>query len=362
MRQIIFLLSLVLTISMSAQVNFEFTNIFANAFIKPTAKSKFGKYKAQKIKGEISGMGVFVHNNGDLYFGDLYEKDFHGKGTLLSSDTINNCPGASIYVGKFKNGLKSGFGRCYNRAGELLYEGMFKNDKPIDSYPNSSLQRELLPYFTEITTDEYTFLGEFIEDYPNGMGIFVFSDGNLYLTEMIAGSPNGISVLIKPDNNWISEKITDGISYPISSSSEYENLKKQANENFRTSLSEALNYFSQAVQTGAQAATQVKSISAGNPIQLDNPIMDTQYADSDSHSNSNPNSNSKDKYNLSEQQNYNRDKSTYHKYDGLLAKAFSRNTYATDSEIKEWQSKMKQLREKWEKKGRDFPHFPNEDK
>lgn len=68
------------------------------------------------------------------------------------------------------------------------------------------------------------------------------------------------------------------------------------------------------------------------------------------------------KYNLSEQQSYNRDKSIYSKYDGMLAAYFAGNRDATESEKRTWQTKMKQLREKWERKGRDFPHFPNEDR
>ena len=68
------------------------------------------------------------------------------------------------------------------------------------------------------------------------------------------------------------------------------------------------------------------------------------------------------KYSLSEQEAYNSDKHTYSNYDSMLSQAFAGNRSASASEIKEWQSKMKKLREKWEKKGKSFPHSANEDR
>ncbi len=66
------------------------------------------------------------------------------------------------------------------------------------------------------------------------------------------------------------------------------------------------------------------------------------------------------KYNLSEQQAYNSDKATYGKYDSMVAAALAGNRPAKASEISEWQKKMKKLREKWEDKGKLFPHSENE--
>lgn len=353
---------LVLSIPASAQVKLNFPTLFSNTFSKYTDKSKLGKYKAQKIKGKISGMGVFLFNNGNIYYGDFFEKAFHGKGTLISKDSISYCPSASIYVGKFKNGLKNGIGRCYTSDGELLYEGRFKDDRPLESYPNNAFNTEILPYFTEFTTEAFTFLGEFVGDTPSGTGIFVFTDGDVYLTELVNGNPNGIGVLIQTDDNWMSEKIEDGHSTPISSSSHYELLKQRANENLNSVLSESLGYFSQALQIGSQLTSQSQFNSTECSIQLPegqfDGINDT-YIDNDDRINR---SQVSEKYSISEQQSYNRDKSTYHKYDGLLSKYFDGNGTASASEIKNWQNKMRKLREKWEKKGRDFPHFPNEDR
>lgn len=362
MRKFLLIVLLVLGLNLSAQVKLEFGDLLETTVNKPTDKSKQGKFKAQKIKGKISGMGILLFNNGSLYYGDFHDKVFHGKGTLISVDSISGCPKGSIYVGRFKNGVKNGRGRCYNANGELIYDGLFKNDEPVYTYPSVFNMGMDLPYFTEFVTDEYTFLGEFNGDNPNGQGMFIFKDGDLYLTELIEGAPNGISVFIQPDDNWISEKIENGESTPISSSSHYESLNKQAKENFRAGLSIALGYFSQALESGAQLTSQIESMSRGTTVQMNESNVTYESNDSGNPTGRVNKNSSTNKYNISEQQNYNRDKSTYHKYDGLLAKAFAGNSSATTSEIKEWQNKMKQLREKWEKKGRDFPHFPNEDR
>lgn len=63
-------------------------------------------------------------------------------------------------------------------------------------------------------------------------------------------------------------------------------------------------------------------------------------------------------FSLSEQQAYNRDKATYERYDSELAKFFAGN--APNYDKAGAQRKMKQLREKWEKKGKSWTKVPNE--
>ena len=66
------------------------------------------------------------------------------------------------------------------------------------------------------------------------------------------------------------------------------------------------------------------------------------------------------KYDLSEQENYNSDKRAYANYDSMLAKYFSGTGSASVEDAKEWQQKMKSLRTKWEKRGKNFPKSGNE--
>lgn len=348
------LVLLVLAVNMSAQVERDFLTV-EKVFASPTDKGKLGKYKAQKVKGKTSGMGALQLKDGSLYFGDFYDKELHGTGVMIAEDSILYCPECVVYAGKFRNGLKHGRGRCYNQAGELLYEGKFVDDKPVEIYPNKNNYG--LTYFTEFGNDEFSFIGEFIGDNPHGLGVFIFNNGDMTLSSFDDGKQDGISVFIQSDGNWNSERIENGVSTPISSSSEYSMLKKQAKENFKSAMSTAFSYFSEALQTGSQMATQIKTKSSNSTLMNADGEWSSNTDGPKSRSNQTSN-----KYNLSEQQSYNRDKSTYGKYDSMLSNTFAGNRSASASEIDSWQSKMKQLREKWEKKGKSFPHSSNEDK
>jgi hypothetical protein len=77
-------------------------------------------------------------DNGDRYVGEFLNDEKHGYGeyTVGGNRSIINCPGCKTYKGYYKEGLKSGFGRCYSPSGVLLYEGQFFNNLPIGHYPN----------------------------------------------------------------------------------------------------------------------------------------------------------------------------------------------------------------------------------
>lgn len=68
------------------------------------------------------------------------------------------------------------------------------------------------------------------------------------------------------------------------------------------------------------------------------------------------------KYALNQQVNFNRDKKTYAQYDSQLAAYFAGNRPMTISEKEEAQRKMRELREKWEKQGKNIPKSQNEDR
>lgn len=75
-----------------------------------------------------------------------------------------------------------------------------------------------------------------------------------------------------------------------------------------------------------------------------------------SSSSSSPSSSSNgNKYNISEQNSYNSEKGVYGNYEFMLSNHFSGNRSATANEVREWQRAMKNLRTKWEAKGKSFP-------
>lgn len=70
----------------------------------------------------------------------------------------------------------------------------------------------------------------------------------------------------------------------------------------------------------------------------------------------------KGKFNTAEQRKRDQDRRIYEKYDSQLSSHFAGNQRMTPSSVAEAQMKMKQLREKWEKKGYSFPKSVNEDR
>lgn len=329
-------------------------------FQTATDKNKSGVFKAQKVKGKITGTGAYRFKNGTVYVGDFNDKHFHGLGMLIpsSTDSISNCPSATVYVGRFKNGLKNGKGTCYNSKGEVIYAGRFKDDAPVDSFPQPRGDNR---YFTDFKSETSYFVGEFDGELPNGFGAMFFNNGDFCVSKFKEGMRDGISVYIQEDGNWFSENVEGDTSIPISSSEEYASLETRAKAAFRASMSEALGYFTQAVESGVQIAQIAGS---SNNTSLSGTFVEVPAASSQSGGGVSDVSGTTggQKYDMSEQRAYNRDKSTYAKYDSMLSAAFAGNRSATSSEIKEWQSKMRSLRTKWEAKGRSFPHFANEDK
>jgi len=84
------------------------------------------------------------------------------------------------------------------------------------------------------------------------------------------------------------------------------------------------------------------------------------YSNSPSNAVSIKSNNQKAPYSLSENQAKNTDSRTYANYDSMLIKMRTGNTPYNDADRRNWQSKMKELRTKWEKRGRSFPHSQNE--
>lgn len=111
-----------------------------------------------------------------------------------------------------------------------------------------------------------------------------------------------------------------------------------------------------AATIGAGVAALYESTNGGSNSQEDS----GSYSSGSSSSSSSSSKSKGDKNSISEQQSYNTDKRTYANYDSMLSQVFAGNREASSSEIKNWQSKMKQLRTKWEARGKSFPKSSNE--
>lgn len=152
-----------------------------------TEKNGKGIFVAQKIKGKISGSGLYQGKDGSIYIGDFKDKVFNGIGMFIASPekNISNCPNATCYVGRFKNGIKNGNGICYNSAGEAIYIGKFLDDVPIDNYGDSVVSP--IKYLSDAKTENFYYIGEFSSDLPNGFGAIFFQNGDLLISKFKDG-------------------------------------------------------------------------------------------------------------------------------------------------------------------------------
>lgn len=332
-----------------------------NSFSVITEKNKSGIFKAQKVKGKITGSGIYKYKTGTIYIGDFKDKTLQGHGILIASqtDSITNCPNARYYVGRFKNGLKNGKGVCYDINGNVIYSGKFVEDQPVDHFQEFSSE---IKYFADIKTDDFYYIGELEGNFPNGSGAVFFPNGDFLISNFLDGDRTGNSIYIQADGNWISENVDGNQVTPISSSAEYSDLVSKSKAAFRAGLGQAFGYLAQAAEMGTQIAYQAKNLNSSTASNNTYNNNASSFGNSDSITKTGNGSSESSGYDMSEQRNYNSDKSTYNKYDSMLSQVFSGNRDASASEIKNWQSKMKSIRQKWENKGRNFPHSSNEDR
>ena len=81
------------------------------------------KREIEVKNGKLSGKGKeFYKNNRLKYIGDYEDGQINGKGELYYQDY-----GYINYIGEFKNGEKDGIGKEFDKFGNLINEGEFKN-------------------------------------------------------------------------------------------------------------------------------------------------------------------------------------------------------------------------------------------
>lgn len=182
------------------------------------------KYIGQFIKEKRNGLGILKFQDGALFIGEFSDNKIEGTGTIIAplNDNIKNCPSCVIYVGHFKNGMKEGYGTCYNDAGVVIYHGSFSNDKPISSYPNNDINYNSAFSIIE-TPDKKLYIGEISHNgIPNGQGTFFYIDGEAIYGEFSNGKNLGVSIVFLSEGGWETYCLKkDGRVLPISSSKQY---------------------------------------------------------------------------------------------------------------------------------------------
>lgn len=340
-------------------------NIFSKSFEVVNEKNRKEKFKGQILKGKRNGMGILSQSDGSVFIGDFYRNKISGYGMFVAPQgcSIENCDNSIVYVGNWQDGVKSGFGICYACNGDIIYQGQFHENKPTGQYPSVDIDQQ--KYFScfDFGNGDF-FIGEIKKGMPNGYGVLTFDNGDLWLGTFKNGEKNGIGLHLLYNGEWETLNFENGTYNVISSSVNYRNIDANRKAIVKSSLSEAFGYFAEAASQAVQVANGVQSLKKGSTSS----VTDISINDSNGFSQSPIDSKSSqtDKtsstpYSISANQSKNTDSRTYANYDGMLSKMRYGNMEYDDSKRREYQTKMKALRRKWEQRGERFQHSENED-
>lgn len=82
-----------------------------------------------------------------------------------------------VYVGTWTGDKKEGKGSCYDFFGNLIYQGKFEDDKPIDECPSSKVSETRK--FSIIGVNGSFYVGEVDAEIPQGYGMFIAENSEL---------------------------------------------------------------------------------------------------------------------------------------------------------------------------------------
>lgn len=185
----------------------------SDCFVQTTLTYKQGNaYKGQLSERQRSGLGIFMWpNDGSYYVGEWKTGKMDGTGISIKADgyQVNNCPGALYYVGKMSGNNKSGIGRCYDKFGNLIYEGTFANDTPTQTYhaENNSLKFECFEYSMGCY-----YVGETKDGQCHGKGMLIWRwSDEIWYGDFVDGERNGYGILLSNDGDvstgyWIGDE------------------------------------------------------------------------------------------------------------------------------------------------------------
>lgn len=343
------------TLTMSTALGQE--NDLGKLLLKGCPGNYMGQYADNS--NDKDGMGIKGVSGGGVYIGDINRDKYNGKGMLICGDkgTISNCPDAYAYVGGWIKGKKEGNGICYAPNGDIIYQGKFKNDKPVDVYPTQNPDME--KYFSMMETQTGYYIGEIKEGAENGFGLCIQKDGAYWVGSSRDGQRAGMSIFLYGPNEWRIVKYKDGVYSDILSSADYNSrnsiIKKRNNEvwsEFWTGMNDVAENLMQIGMQYAQSKNAGNNDSAGQ-------ASESGYAGGMS-GNANGKSGGATKANSSKKGNdcgtsWMTESRVYSNYETQLIKG---GQSAEDRE--EIRRKMRNIRQKWEKRGCTITKSPQE--
>jgi len=165
-----------------------------------------GNYHGDFTNGSRSGVGEYKFSDGAIYKGDFKNGAFEGYGKYYNTD------GTVLYDGNFKNYTKEGRGTFYNYDENIKYTKIYKDgleeeyisEEKIDPTKNDvycisgdcvngfgTYKTEISTYVgnfeggkkngygEEINILDYTYKGNWVDDFQDGYGISYYPNGNI---------------------------------------------------------------------------------------------------------------------------------------------------------------------------------------
>ena len=154
-----------------------------------------GKYRGQLNNGR-NGYGVYWWSEDEDYHwgwnedGKRKDMGIYIIGHPEQNRYVRNCVGCIYYVGDYKDGDKAGKGTCYDKFGNLIYYGDFKDDKPVDEYPMTGKYKAYKFECIEYDNGNM-YVGETKDGKRHGRGIFLWKDGGSWYGRWEDGSRSG---------------------------------------------------------------------------------------------------------------------------------------------------------------------------
>ena len=106
-------------------------------------------YEGEWKNGVREGRGVLKASNGTVYEGEWKNDKPEGQGTVKGYDGgsyegewkngkydghgVYKWPDGSVYEGEWKNGVREGRGVLKNASGQVVYDGLWKDNKPLEA-------------------------------------------------------------------------------------------------------------------------------------------------------------------------------------------------------------------------------------
>ena len=170
--------------------------IRANLDSNPTQSLNSGaRYKGETTGNIRNGWGVYLLSNGNIYFGKFENDNMNGQGIYIVEEgfQVRNCRYGVYYSGEFSDNNKSGTGYCYDRLGDLLYNGTFADDKPASEYPieNEHYKFEIISY-----ENDGRYVGSTVDGQRNGLGVYLWGNGDMWFGNWKDGQRDGYGIHI----------------------------------------------------------------------------------------------------------------------------------------------------------------------